>query len=121
MYYKAHQHTRTDVNQLKNEIIRKFCRNKLTANIEKIEPVDNPAAHARKIEDSIKETAGTTISVKRTAKKSCISEETLKVADEKQTLKQTKIASKGKPQQYKNFCEQVKNVARQNTESWIQQ
>ena len=69
MYYKAHQSSRIDVGQLKNEMKRKFYSNKLTANIEKIEPVDGPNAHARKIEDSIKETAGTTISVKREAKK----------------------------------------------------
>ena len=66
-----------------NEIIRKSYSDKLTAKIKKIEPVDDLDAHARKIEDAIKETAGTTIPATRAAKKPLISEETLKLADEK--------------------------------------
>ena len=57
MYYKAHQNTRTDVSQLKNEIIRKCYSNELAAKIEKIESVNDLDEHARKIEDAIKETA----------------------------------------------------------------
>ena len=53
------------------------------------------------MEDAIKEIASTTMPAKRVAKKFGISEETLKLADEKQTLKQTKDAYKGKLQQYK--------------------
>ena len=121
MYYKARQSTRTDVNQLKNEIIRKSYSNKPTAKIEKIEPVDGLDTPARKIEDTIKETAGITILVKRAAKKPWIAEETLKLADEKRTLKQTKDVSKGESQQYKNLCKQIKKVARQDKEHWIQQ
>ena len=93
MYYKAHQSVRTDVDQLKNEIIRKSYSNKLTEKKEKISPVDDLDVHARKIEDTIKETAVTAMPVKRAAKKAQISEETLKSADEKRTLKQTKSAS----------------------------
>ena len=65
MYYKAHQNTRTDVSQLKNEIIRKCYSNELAAKIENIESVNDLDDHARKIEDAIKETAGTTIPVIR--------------------------------------------------------
>ena len=86
MYYKTHQNTRTDMNQLKNGIIRKSYNNKLTAKIEKIEPVDDLDAHTRKIEQMIKETVGTTILVKRAVKKPWISEETLKLAHEKRKL-----------------------------------
>ena len=87
MYYKAHQSTRTDVSQLKNEIIRKCYSNELAAKIEKIESVNDLDEHARKIEDAVKETAGATIPVKRVAKKPWISEETLRLADEKRKLK----------------------------------
>ena len=84
MYYKAHQRTRTDVNQFKNEIIRKPYSKKLTAKIEEIEPVDDLDIHARKIQDTINET-GATMPVKRAPKRPWISEETLKLADEKRT------------------------------------
>ena len=82
MYYKVHQSTRADVNQLKNEIIRKSYSKKLTAKIEKIDPVDDLDAHARKIEEAIKHTVSTTILVKGAAKKPWMSEETLKLVDE---------------------------------------
>ena len=82
MYYKTHQSTRNDVNQLKKEIIRSYS-NKPTAKIEKIEPVDDLDAYARKIEDSIKETADTAMLVKRPAKKPWISEQMLRFKDEK--------------------------------------
>ena len=121
MYYKAHQNTRTDVSQLKNEIIRKCYSNELTAKIEKIESVNDLDEHARKIEHAIKETAGTTIPVKKVAKKPWISEETLRLADEKRKMKQTKDASKGKSKEHKNLCKEVKKAARQDKERWIQQ
>ena len=111
MYYKAHRSTSTDMNQLKNAITRKSYDNKLTAKMEKIEPVDDLDAHVRKTEDAIKETADITILVKRAVKKIWTSEETLELANGKRALKQTKDASKGKLQQYKNFCKQVKKAA----------
>ena len=121
MYYKAHQSTRTDVSQLKHEIIRKCYSNELAAKIEKIESVNDLEEHARKIEDAIRETAGTIMPVKRTAKKPWISEETLKLSDEKRKLKETKDVSKESSQQYKNLCKEVKKAARQEKERWIQQ
>ena len=120
MYYKAHQSTRTDASQLKHEIIRKRYSNKLAAKIEKTESVNDLDEHARKIEDAIRETAGTIILVKRTAKKPWISEETLKLSDEKRKLKETKDVSKERFQQYKNLCKEVKRAARQDKERWIQ-
>ena len=121
MYYKAHQSTRTDVSQLKHEIIRKCYSNELAAKIEKIESVNDLDEHARKIEDAIRQTASTIILVKRAAKKPWISEETLKLADEKRKLKETKDASKERSQQYKNLCKEVKKAVRQDKERWIQQ
>ena len=113
MYYKAHQSTRTDMKRLKNDILRKSYSNELTA---KIESVDDLDTHARKIEDAIKETAGTTVPVKRPTKKTWTSGQTLKLVDEKRTRKPTKDASKGKSRQHKNLCKQVKKTGRQDKE-----
>ena len=104
------------MSQLKNEIIRKCYNNELAAEIEKIESVNDLDKHARKIEDAIKETAGATIPVKRVAKKLWISEETLRLADEKRKLKQTKDVSKRKSEEHKNLCKEVKKPARQDKE-----
>ena len=110
MYYKAHQKsTRTDVSQLKNEIIRKCYSNELAAKIEKIESVNDLDEHARKIEDAIKETAVATIPVKRVAKKLWISGETLRLVDEKRKLKQTKDVSKRKSEEHKTFVRKSKS------------
>ena len=59
-----------------------------------------------------KKQQSTTIPVKRVAKKPWISEETLRLADEKRKLKQTKDVSKGKLEEHKNLCKEVKRAAR---------
>ena len=75
----------------------------------------------KKIAAVIKKATEATIPVSRSAKKPWISEEILKLADEKRTLKQTKNTSPQKEQQYKDHCKKVKQPARQGKESCIQQ
>ena len=75
----------------------------------------------KKIEAAIKKAAEATIPASRSAKKPWISEETLKLEDEKRALKQTRNASAQKEQQYKGLCTKVKKSARQDKERWIQQ
>ena len=70
---------------------------------------------------AIKKAAETAIPASRSAKRPWISEETLKLADEKRALKQTRNASAQKEQQYKGLCKKVKKSARQDKERWIQQ
>ena len=75
----------------------------------------------KKIETAIKKAAEVTISVSRSAKKPWISEETLKLADEKRALKQTKNASPKKEQQCRDLYKKVKKSVRQDKERSIQQ
>ncbi|CAF5217595.1 unnamed protein product, partial [Rotaria magnacalcarata] len=120
MYNKPHPNTTIDVTQLKDDTIRKCYNIKLAGNIERIQPADNLSEHARKIESAIKEAASTAIPAKRIAKKPWISEETLKIAEEKRKLRQVKDASNVKMQEYKDLCKKVKKAARKDKESWIQ-
>ena len=106
---------------MKNEKVREFYSKKLTSNIEKIEPAENLEEHAKKIETAIKNATEATIPVSGSAKKPWISKETLKLADEKRTLKQTKNASRQKEQHYKDLCKKVKKSASQDKKRWIQQ
>ena len=82
-----------DVSQLKSEKIRDCYSNKLSSNIARIEPAESLEENAKKIETAIKTATEATIPVRRSAKKSWISEDTLKLANEKRTLKQTKNIS----------------------------
>jgi hypothetical protein len=58
-----------------------------------IKPTCNLEDHATKIKEAIKKTVETPIPAKRTTRKLRISEETLKLADEKRRLKQMKNVS----------------------------
>ena len=93
----------------------------MAKNITKIDPAENIEEYEKKIEVAIKKAAETTIPASRSAKKPWISEETLKLADEKRTLKQTKNISSQEEQQYKDLCKKVKKSVRQDKECWIQQ
>ena len=84
---------RIELRQSKSEKIRKCYSKKLTNAIAKIDPAENLEEHTKKIEAAIKKAAETTIPTSRSAKKLWISEETLELADEKRTLKQTKNVS----------------------------
>ena len=121
LYNKAQHRIRIDVSQLKSEKIRECYSKKLVKDITKIDPAENLEEHAKKIEAAIKKAAEATIPISRSAKKAWISEETLKLADEKRALKQTRNASTQEEQQYKGLCKKVKKSARQDKERWIQQ
>ena len=99
------------MSQLKNEKIRECYSKKLANNIAKIDPAENLEEHAKKIEAVIKKTAEATIPASRSAKKPWISEETLRLTDEKRTVKLTKNASIRKEQEYKDICKKVKNIS----------
>ena len=85
---KPQQNCRVDVNRLRDEKIRQSYSATLTKNLKNIEPTCNLGEHAIKIEEAIKKTVEATIPATRTTKKPWISEETLKLADEKRRLKQ---------------------------------
>ena len=113
--------TRIELSLWNNEKVRKCYSKKLASDIATIEPEENLEEHAKKIETAIKKAVEATISSSRSANKPWISEDTLKSADEKRTLKQTKNTSPQKKQQYKDLCKKVKKSARQDKERWIQQ
>jgi hypothetical protein len=62
----------------------------------------------QKIEETIKNTVEATVPARKITRKRWISEETLKLADEKRRLKQRKNVSTEYTQQYKDFCRKVK-------------
>ncbi|CAF4091748.1 unnamed protein product [Rotaria socialis] len=113
---KPQQNCRIDVNRLRDEKIRQSCSATLTKNLKNIEPTCNLEEHAIKIEEAIKKTVEATIPATRTTKKPWISEETLKLADQKRKLKQMKNVSAEYAQQYKDFCRKAKKSARQDKE-----
>ena len=113
--------TRIDTSQLKGKKIRECYSKKLAKDITKIDPAENLEEYMKKIEVAIKKAVETTTPASRRIKKPWISEETLKIADEKRTLKQSKNASAQKEQQYKDLCKKVKKSVRQVKERWIQQ
>ena len=118
---KMQHRTRIDTSQLKGKKVRECYSKKLANDITKIDLAENLEEHAKKIEAAIKKVAEATIPASRSTKKPWISEDTLKLADEKRTLKQSKNASAQKEQQYKDLCKKVKKSARQDKERWIQQ
>ena len=80
--------------------------------MEDIEPTCNLAEHATRLTEAIRSAAETTIPARRTAKKPWISDETLKLADEKRRLKLIKNVSAKYAQQYRDFCKKVKKSAK---------
>ena len=121
MHNKMQHRIRIDASQLKGEKIRECYSKKLANDITKVDPAENLEEYAKKIEVAIKKAAETTIPAIRSAMKPWIFEETLKLADEKRTLKQAKNASTQKEQHYKDLCKKDKKSARQDKERWIQQ
>ena len=89
-------------------------------NMEDIEPTCNLEEHATRLTAALRGAAKTIIPARRTARKPWISEETLKLADEKRRLKFMKNVSAKYAQQYRDFCKKVKKSARQDKEHWIQ-
>jgi hypothetical protein len=107
------------VNRLRDERIRQVYSATLAKNIKNIDPTCNLEKHATKIKEAIKNTVEATVPARRITRKPWISEETLKLADEKRRLKQRKNISTEYTQQYKDFCRKVKKSARQHKEHWI--
>ena len=77
-----------------------------------MDPAENLEEHTREIEAAVKKAAEATISASRSARKPWISEKTLKLADEKRTLKQTKNASTQKEEEYKAEMQPVPATGR---------
>ena len=120
MYKKPQQCCRVDVNRLRDEKIRQSYSATLMKNMETIEPTCNLEEHANKLRQAIKNAVEETVPAKRTTRKPWISDETLKLADEKRKLKQLRNVSLEYTQQYKGLCRKVKRSARQDKEYWIQ-
>ena len=116
---RSQQSCRADVNQLRDEKLRLSYYAILTENMEDIEPTCNLEEHATRVTEAIRSAAETTIPARRTARKPWISEEMLKLADEKWRLKLMKNVSSKCAQQYREFCKKVKKLARQDKEHWI--
>ena len=117
---KKQKHCRADVNRLRDERIKQSYSAALTKQMKEIQPTCSLKEHAKKIEQAIKIAVEATVSAKRATKKPWISEETLKLADEKRRLKQLRNVSPEYTQQYKGLCRKVKRSARQDKEHWIQ-
>jgi hypothetical protein len=120
LHNKPQQSCRVDVSRLRDEKIRQSYSATLARNIGNIEPTDDLEVHATEVGKAIKNAAESTIPARRTSRKPWISEETLKLADEKRKLRLTKNVSTGQAQLYKDFCKKVKKSARQDKENWIQ-
>ena len=120
MYNKMQRRTRIELSQLKRK--RSECYSKKLVNHRaELDPTENLEKHAEKIEATIKKIVEATIPTSRSDKKPWISEDTLELADEKRTLKQTKNTLTRKEQEYKNLCKRVKKSARRDKEHWIQE
>ena len=113
---KKQKHCRADVNRLRDEKIKQSYSAGLTKQMKEIQPTCSLKEH----EQAIKIAVEVTVPVKRATKKPWISEETLKLADEKRRLKQLRNVSSENTQQYKGLCRKVKRSARQDKEHWIQ-
>jgi hypothetical protein len=120
VHVKAEQSIRVDTNRLREDQTRKSYCAILERNLGNIEPTRNLEEHASEISKAIKNAAESAIPARRTSRKPWISEETLKLADEKRKLRLTKHISPGQAQLHKDFCRKVKKSARQDKENWIQ-
>jgi hypothetical protein len=116
---KTTENYRIDMRQLNNEKIRLSYNTALAKNIESIQSTCGLEEHATKIKEAIKSAAETTIPAKKISRKPWISEETLKLADEKRRLKQIQHTTTQYAQRYKEMCKNVKKSARQDKENWI--
>ena len=111
----AQQHATYDRNRIESieeQKVRQFYRKKLSKDITKIDPTQNLEEYDKKIRTVIKKAAKETTATSRSAKKPCISEETLKLPDQKTTLKQTKNTSTQREQRYKDLWKKVKKSDR---------
>ena len=108
MHSKIQNRIRIELSQLKSDQVRECYSKKLANDIAKVDPAENLGEYAKEIQALIKKTVETTMPASRSAKKSCRSEDTLKLKDEKRALKQTKNALAQKEQQYEDLCKKFK-------------
>ena len=106
--------------QLRDEKIKRSYSTVLERNIGNIKPTDDLEEHASEISKAIESAAESTLPARKTSRKSWISGETLKLADEKRKLRLVKNVSAGHERLYKDSCKKVKKSARQDKENWIQ-
>ncbi|CAF1081345.1 unnamed protein product [Adineta ricciae] len=116
---EAQQCRRVDVSRLTDEKTRQSYNATLAKHMESIDPTDDLEEHSARISEAIRSAVDSTVPVKRATKKPWISEETLKLADEKRRLKQMKNVSDRYAQAYRDSCTRVKKAARQDKEHWI--
>ena len=120
LYNKPLHGCKVDVNRLRDEKTRQSYSSTLARNIRTIEPTGDLEKHVSEIGKAIKNAAEATIPARRTARKHWISEETLKLADEKRKLRLVKNVSAEQALLHKEMCRKVKKSARQDKENWIQ-
>ena len=120
LYNKPLHGCKVDVNRLRDEKTRQSYSSTLARNIRTIEPTEDLEKHASEIGKAIKNAAEATIPARRTARKHWISEETLKLADEKRKLRLVKNISAEQALLHKEMCRKVKKSAGQDKENWIQ-
>ncbi len=72
----------------------------------------NVEEYSIKIEETTKKAIETTIPARKITRKPWISEQTLKLADEKRRLKQMKNVSTEHAQQYKDICKKSQKISK---------
>ena len=117
---RSQQSCKVDVSRLKDEKIKRSYSTVLERNIGNITTTNDLEEHASQISKAIKNAAESTIPARKTSRKAWISEETLKLADEKRKLRLNKNISDEHARLYKDLCRKVKKSVRQDKENWIQ-
>ena len=117
---RSHQGWKVDVSRLRDETIKRSYSCVLERNMGNVKPTDDLEEHTSAISKAIKNAAESTIPARKASRKPWISEETLKLADEKRKLRLDKTVSAEHARLYKDFCKKVKKSARQDKENWIQ-
>ena len=117
---RSQQNCKVDVSRLKDEKIKWSYSTVLERNIENITTPDDLEEHASQISKAIKNAAESTIPARKTSRKPWISEETLKLVDEKRKLRLNENISDEHALLYKDLCRKVRKSARQDKENWIQ-
>ena len=120
LFNKSQQSCKVDVNRLKDEKTRQSYTAALERGIGNIDPTGDLEKHASEIGKAIKNAAESTIPARQTSRKPWISQETLKLAEEKRKLRLASNISTEHARLYKDFCRKVKKSARRDKESWIQ-
>lgn len=105
---------------MKDETIKRAYSIVLERNIGNITTMDDLEEYASEISKAIKNAAESIIPARKASRKPYISEEILKLADEKRKLRLNKNISDEHARLYKDLCRKVKKSVRQDKENWIQ-